>query len=171
MRIGITCYPTYGGSGIVATELGLELAQRGHEIHFISYANPIRLDPEAVRACIITKLRSRSTRCSTFRLTAWRSPRGWRRWRRCYDLDLLHVHYAIPHSISALLAQQMLRSETAPAVRNNAARDRYHAGRRGPVVFSDHEVLDRAVERDHHDQRLHGAADARSSSASRIRST
>ena len=44
MRIGITCYPTYGGSGIVATELGIELARRGHEVHFITYANPIRLD-------------------------------------------------------------------------------------------------------------------------------
>ena len=44
MKIGITCYPTYGGSGVVATELGLELAQRGHEIHFISYAQPIRLN-------------------------------------------------------------------------------------------------------------------------------
>ena len=43
MKIGITCYPTYGGSGVVATELGLELAQRGHDIHFISYAQPIRL--------------------------------------------------------------------------------------------------------------------------------
>ena len=43
MKIGITCYPTYGGSGVVATELGLELAQRGHEVHFISYAQPIRL--------------------------------------------------------------------------------------------------------------------------------
>src|ERR1041384_8232906 len=45
MKVGITCYPTYGGSGIVATELGLELANRGHDVHFISYANPIRLDP------------------------------------------------------------------------------------------------------------------------------
>src|SRR2546427_12104527 len=45
VKIGITCYPTYGGSGIVATELGLELANRGHEVHFITYANPIRLDP------------------------------------------------------------------------------------------------------------------------------
>src|SRR5947207_1318791 len=45
MRVGITCYPTYGGSGIVATELGLELADRGHEVHFITYSNPIRLDP------------------------------------------------------------------------------------------------------------------------------
>ena len=44
MNVGITCYPTYGGSGIVATELGLELATRGHQVHFISYANPIRLD-------------------------------------------------------------------------------------------------------------------------------
>jgi len=43
MRIGITCYPTYGGSGVVATELGLELAQRGHQVHFISYSQPIRL--------------------------------------------------------------------------------------------------------------------------------
>ncbi|MGB9611407.1 MAG: N-acetyl-alpha-D-glucosaminyl L-malate synthase BshA, partial [Bryobacteraceae bacterium] len=45
LRIGITCYPTYGGSGIVATELGMELAARGYEVHFITYANPIRLDP------------------------------------------------------------------------------------------------------------------------------
>ncbi|HVG89953.1 MAG TPA: N-acetyl-alpha-D-glucosaminyl L-malate synthase BshA, partial [Alphaproteobacteria bacterium] len=49
MKIGITCYPTYGGSGIVATELGLELALRGHQVHFISYANPIRLDPGTPR--------------------------------------------------------------------------------------------------------------------------
>ena len=48
LKIGITCYPTYGGSGVVATELGLELAQRGHEIHFISYAQPIRLDRKSV---------------------------------------------------------------------------------------------------------------------------
>ena len=49
MKIGITCYPTYGGSGIVATELGMELALRGHEVHFISYAHPIRLDPGTPR--------------------------------------------------------------------------------------------------------------------------
>src|SRR3989304_8674650 len=45
MKIGITCYPTYGGSGVVATELGIELAARGHQVHFISYAPPVRLDP------------------------------------------------------------------------------------------------------------------------------
>ena len=49
MRIGITCYPTYGGSGVVATELGMELAARGHEIHFISYAPPIRMNPNDPR--------------------------------------------------------------------------------------------------------------------------
>ena len=49
MNVGITCYPTYGGSGIVATELGMELAARGHEVHFITYANPIRLDPDTPR--------------------------------------------------------------------------------------------------------------------------
>jgi UDP:flavonoid glycosyltransferase YjiC (YdhE family) len=49
MKIGITCYPTYGGSGIVATELGMELAARGHDIHFITYANPIRLVPGTPR--------------------------------------------------------------------------------------------------------------------------
>src|ERR1035441_10805149 len=49
VNVGITCYPTYGGSGIVATELGMELAARGHEVHFITYANPIRLDPDTPR--------------------------------------------------------------------------------------------------------------------------
>ena len=49
MRIGITCYPTYGGSGVVATELGMELAVRGHDIHFISYAPPIRMNPNDPR--------------------------------------------------------------------------------------------------------------------------
>ena len=82
MNVGITCYPTYGGSGIVATELGLELAMRGHEVHFITYANPIRLDPGHRRAFIITRSKSPTTRCSNIRRTAWRWPRAWRRWRR-----------------------------------------------------------------------------------------
>ena len=66
MRIGITCYPTYGGSGIVATELGMELALRGHEVHFISYANPIRFDPIR-RTFFITKWKFRITRCLCIR--------------------------------------------------------------------------------------------------------
>src|SRR4051794_12347780 len=107
MRIGITCYPTYGGSGIVATELGLELANRGHEVHFISYANPIRLDPGTPR------IHYHEVEVSQYPLfyyppyclaLASRMAEVADR----YALDLLHVHYAIPHSIAALLAQQMM---------------------------------------------------------------
>ena len=107
MRIGITCYPTYGGSGIVATELGLELANRGHEVHFISYANPIRLDPGTPR------IHYHEVEVSTYPLFQY-PPYSLALASRmaevaeAYELDLLHVHYAIPHSISALLARQML---------------------------------------------------------------
>ena len=106
MRIGITCYPTYGGSGIVATELGLELANRGHEIHFISYANPIRLDPGTPR------VEYHEVEVSTYPLFQYPPyclalASRMAEVAEVYNLDLLHVHYAIPHSISALLAQQM----------------------------------------------------------------
>lgn len=107
MKVGITCYPTYGGSGIVATELGLELANRGHEVHFISYANPIRLDPGSPR------IHYHEVEVSTYPLfqfppyclaLASRMAEVAER----YTLDLLHVHYAVPHSISAMLARDML---------------------------------------------------------------
>jgi L-malate glycosyltransferase len=107
MRVGVTCYPTYGGSGIVATELGLELANRGHEIHFISYANPIRLDPGTPR------IHYHEVEVATYPLFQY-PPYTLALAARMadvaeqYELDLLHVHYAVPHSISALLAQQML---------------------------------------------------------------
>lgn len=110
MRIGITCYPTFGGSGILATELGLELAARGHEVHFICYANPIRLDPDAER------IHYHEVEVATYPLFQF-PPYCLALASRMaevaegYDLDLLHVHYAIPHSISALLAQQMLRGK------------------------------------------------------------
>lgn len=115
MRIGITCYPTYGGSGIVATELGLELAHRGHEIHFISYANPIRLDPDT------PGIYYHEVEVSTYPLfqyppytlaLASRMAEVAERHR----LDLLHVHYAIPHSIAALLAQQMTTERRLPFI-------------------------------------------------------
>ena len=107
MKVGITCYPTYGGSGIVATELGLELANRGHEVHFITYANPIRLDPG------IPRIHYHEVEVSNYPLFQY-PPYSLALASRMaevaesYSLDLLHVHYAIPHSISALLAQQML---------------------------------------------------------------
>jgi N-acetyl-alpha-D-glucosaminyl L-malate synthase BshA len=107
VNVGITCYPTYGGSGIVATELGLELATRGHEVHFISYANPIRLDPG------IPRIRYHEVEVSTYPLFEYPPyclalASRMAEVAEAYNLDLMHVHYAIPHSISAMLAQQML---------------------------------------------------------------
>jgi N-acetyl-alpha-D-glucosaminyl L-malate synthase BshA len=116
MRIGITCYPTYGGSGIVATELGMELAARGHEVHFITYANPIRLDPA------MENVFYHEVEVSTYPLFQYppyvlalasrmAEVAEWR------ELDLLHVHYAIPHSVAAMLAKQMLaKSRRLPYV-------------------------------------------------------
>jgi len=109
MRIGITCYPTYGGSGIVATELGMELAARGHEVHFISYAHPIRLDPT------LERIHYHEVEVSTYPLFAYPPyclalAARMAEVAESYELDLLHVHYAIPHSVSALLAKQMLAS-------------------------------------------------------------
>ena len=107
MKVGITCYPTYGGSGIVATELGLELANRGHEVHFISYANPIRLDAGTPRVYY------HEVEVSTYPLFQY-PPYCLALASRMAEvaerqkLDLLHVHYAIPHSIAAMLAQQMM---------------------------------------------------------------
>jgi len=107
MKIGITCYPTYGGSGVVATELGIELAARGHEIHFITSAPPFRLT-------------GRETNIHYHEVAVYHYPlfehppydlalaTRMAEVAEFYSLDLLHVHYAIPHSVSALLARQML---------------------------------------------------------------
>jgi L-malate glycosyltransferase len=107
VNVGITCYPTYGGSGIVATELGHELANRGHEVHFISYSNPIRLDAG------IPRIHYHEVEVSNYPLFQYPPyclalASRMAEVAESYSLDLLHVHYAIPHSIAALLAQQML---------------------------------------------------------------
>jgi N-acetyl-alpha-D-glucosaminyl L-malate synthase BshA len=107
MKIGITCYPTYGGSGVVATELGIELAARGHEIHFITYSQPFRL------AGRDSNIRYHEVPVSNYPLFEY-PPYDLALATRMaevaelHSLDLLHVHYAIPHSVSALLARQML---------------------------------------------------------------
>jgi N-acetyl-alpha-D-glucosaminyl L-malate synthase BshA len=107
MKIGITCYPTYGGSGVVATELGIELAARGHEIHFISYSQPIRLTEFG------PNLHYHEVSVPQYPLFQY-PPYDLALATRMaevadiYQLDLLHVHYAIPHSVSAMLARQML---------------------------------------------------------------
>lgn len=110
MNIGIVCYPTYGGSGVVATELGKALAEKGHNVHFISYRVPARLDsfqanifyhevsfadyPLFEKAPYETALASKIVDVAKFE-----------------KLDLLHVHYAIPHAATANMAQQILKSE------------------------------------------------------------
>src|SRR5271154_5415623 len=115
MKIGITCYPTYGGSGVVATELGMELAARGHEIHFISYAPPVRLD--FAKAGI----EFHEVEISTYPLfdhapyTLTLSVKMLEV-AQSAGLDLLHVHYAIPHSVSALLARAMAGPKRLPFV-------------------------------------------------------
>jgi L-malate glycosyltransferase len=110
MKIGITCYPTYGGSGVVATELGLELAERGHEIHFITYAQPIRLTSPHPN---IHYHEVEVSRYPLFDYPPYDLALATRMAEvsELYDLDLLHVHYAIPHSVSALLARQMLAAK------------------------------------------------------------
>ena len=107
MKIGITCYPTYGGSGVVGTELGIELADRGHEVHFIAYQQPIRLNTQHPRIFFheVTVSQYPLFEYPPYDLAlATRMAEV----AEIYDLDILHVHYAIPHSVSALLARQML---------------------------------------------------------------
>jgi len=110
LRIGITCYPVYGGSGVVATELGLELAQRGHEVHFITYAQPFRL-PFFVENVYYHEVEVPSYPLFDYppyslALAAAMHDTAMRR-----KLDLLHVHYAVPHATSAWIAREMLRPQ------------------------------------------------------------
>lgn len=115
MRIGITCYPTYGGSGVVATELGTELAARGHDVHFISYAPPIRMNPNdphihfhevEVASYPLFDHPPYTLALATKMLEVFESQ----------ALDLLHVHYAIPHSVSAMLARSMAAPRRLPFI-------------------------------------------------------
>jgi N-acetyl-alpha-D-glucosaminyl L-malate synthase BshA len=111
MRIGITCYPTYGGSGAVATELGLDLARRGHEVHFISYASPFRLRGFAERVTFheVTQLEYPLFEQSSPYALALAVKQHEVAMRE--ELDLMHVHYAIPHAATAWLAKQMLEAD------------------------------------------------------------
>jgi L-malate glycosyltransferase len=115
MKIGITCYPTYGGSGVVATELGMELAARGHEVHFISYAMPIRLTGASER---IFFHEVEVTTYPLFDHAPYTLALATKMLEVAEEasLDLLHVHYAIPHSVSALLARQMAAPSPLPFI-------------------------------------------------------
>lgn len=121
MKIGITCYPTYGGSGVVATELGMELAARGHEVHFITYALPIRLAEMPDEPAVASRVSFHEVEVSHYPLFEYPPyelalATQMAEVAEHYQLDLLHVHYAIPHSVSALLAQQMLKPRHLPFV-------------------------------------------------------
>ena len=110
MNIGIICYPTYGGSGVVATELGMALAEKGHKVHFITYSQPARLDafnenlfyhevglkdyPLFQYAPYESALASKMVDIS-----------------KHHQIDVLHVHYAVPHAAAAFMAQNILKSE------------------------------------------------------------
>ena len=140
LRIGITCYPTYGGSGIVATELGLELATRGrNDVRIcITYSNPIRLDPGIPRHSLSTRWRFRNIRCSSIRLIVQRWRRGCPdvaasyRTRTCCTFITRHTAF---HLGAARAAND--RGEAAAAVYHDALHGtRYHAGRGGSFLFS-----------------------------------
>jgi len=107
MKIGIVCYPTYGGSGVVATELGKALAARGHRIHFISYAQPMRLD-EYLDNVSYHEVEMASYPLFEFPLYTPALASKIVEVARFEKLDLVHAHYAIPHAISAYLARQIL---------------------------------------------------------------
>lgn len=110
MKIGIVCYPTFGGSGVVATELGIELALKGHQIHFISYSQPVRLD------FISENIFYHEVAVSDYPLFDFQ-PYELVLSSKLVDvvkyekLDLLHVHYAIPHASAAYMAKQILASQ------------------------------------------------------------
>jgi N-acetyl-alpha-D-glucosaminyl L-malate synthase BshA len=115
MNIGITCYPSVGGSGILASALGEELAQRGHEVHFISYERPFRLPPEAPRIhfhpVIINDY-------DLFKYPDYTLPLSVKMAEvsREFELDVLHVHYAVPHATAAILARSMISPGRQPRV-------------------------------------------------------
>jgi N-acetyl-alpha-D-glucosaminyl L-malate synthase BshA len=112
MKLGITCYPTYGGSGAVATELGLELARRGHEIHFITYDSPFRLRGYEERV-FFHQVETRMGRYPLFDHYPYTLALASKQHEVASreGLDILHVHYAIPHATTAFLAREMLRGE------------------------------------------------------------
>jgi N-acetyl-alpha-D-glucosaminyl L-malate synthase BshA len=110
MKIGITCYPTYGGSGAVATELGLELARRGHEVHFVSYAQPFRLTSfrPGVFFHEVEMMPYPLFEYPPYSLALAVTLHGV---TVEHELDLLHVHYAVPHATSAWVAREMLQAD------------------------------------------------------------
>lgn len=110
MNIAIVCYPTFGGSGVVATELGLALARKGHQVHFITYSYPVRLDYLEVNIHFhevhveeypLFHYQPYELALSSKMVSVIKN----------YNIDVLHVHYAIPHAYAGYMAKQMLKKE------------------------------------------------------------
>ena len=110
MKIGIVCYPTYGGSGVIATELGIELAKRGHQVHFITYAQPMRLD-RFQDNIFYHEVEQPHYPLFEFPLYSLALAGKIIDVVRYEQLDIVHVHYAIPHAISGYLAKEILKNE------------------------------------------------------------
>jgi L-malate glycosyltransferase len=115
LKIGITCYPSVGGSGVVATTLGIELAKRDHEVHFISYERPFRLPTD------IPNIHFHQVAINDyglFKYPDYTLPLSVKMAEvsRNHELDILHVHYAVPHATAAILAHCMLPPEQQPRV-------------------------------------------------------
>src|ERR1700728_231625 len=106
LKIGITCYPSVGGSGILATALGKELTQRGHEVHFISYERPFRLPENEPRIYFHPVV---INDYDLFKYPDYTLPLSVKMAEVTlkHDLDVLHVHYAVPHATAAILARCM----------------------------------------------------------------
>ncbi|HSE41767.1 MAG TPA: N-acetyl-alpha-D-glucosaminyl L-malate synthase BshA [Acidobacteriota bacterium] len=115
LKIGITCYPTYGGSGVIATELGKELANVGHEVHFVSYAQPIRLEKfhERVFYHEVDMLPYPLFQYPPYDLALAAKMTEIANYAK---LDLFHVHYALPHAISAFLAKSMIEDRDVKVI-------------------------------------------------------
>ena len=110
MKIGITCYPTYGGSGVVATELGIELANRGHEVHFICYDRPYRL-PEFKENIFYHEVQVSKYPLFEYPPYSLALASKMVEVVKNHDLEILHAHYAIPHATSAYLAKEILNGQ------------------------------------------------------------
>jgi L-malate glycosyltransferase len=115
MKIGISCYPSQGGSGVVATELGLELAKKGHTVHFISYKRPFRLN-RLYENVFFHKVEVHEYPLFEYPPYSLALASKIVEVARRDGLDLIHAHYAIPHAISAWLASQMLKEQALPVV-------------------------------------------------------
>src|ERR1044072_4406150 len=115
LKIGITCYPSVGGSGILASALGQELAERGHEVHFISYERPFRMPTGGSRLFFHPVV---INDYDLFKYPDYTLPLSVKMAEVSRDcgLDILHVHYAVPHATAAILARSMLPREQQPCV-------------------------------------------------------